>query len=74
MIAGFTPRLVRMCAMHTVHLGVCQWLNASAMLDLTDLHYFGEGDLAEQLDQLKNSFNAWCRVQSIELLTQHYFL
>ena len=67
-VVGFHPALIRMCAMHTVHLGVAQWANASAILDLADLRYFGSGNLSEQLNILTHRFNKWCKVQGIELL------
>ena len=67
-IIGFSSGLIRMCSMHTVHLGVCQWLNASAILDLCDIGFFKGNTLAEQLVSLTHAFNRWCRVNSIEPL------
>jgi hypothetical protein len=54
--------------MHTVHLGICQWLNASAILDLCDIGFFKGKTLAEQLVSLTHAFNRWCKVNSIEPL------
>ena len=66
MITGFHPQLIKMCSMHTVHLGVCQWVNGSAILGLCDTNCFGTGQLAEKLAVLTQRFNAWCRVHSME--------
>ena len=66
MIIGFTPSLIRMCSMHTIHLGICQWLNASVILDLCDLCFFKGGTLAQKLVSLTHAFNKWCRVNGIE--------
>ena len=66
MIIGFSPTQVRFCSMHAIHLGICQWANASAILDLCDMNYFGPGAVADQLPFLTSRFNAWCRLQSIE--------
>ena len=71
MIAGFHPALIRMCSMHTIHLGICQFANAAAILDLCDLQFFGGGLLSEKLNILTHRFNNWCRLQGIELLAIH---
>ena len=66
MTVGFSPGLIKMCSMHTVHLGVCQWVNGSAIPDLVDMGFFGSGTLTEQLDVVTHTFNRWCRLVSIE--------
>ena len=58
--------------MHTVHLGVCQWANASSILDLCDSEYFGTGSMEDKLSRLTFAFNRWCRVQSIEWLVPKF--
>ena len=69
MITGFSPGLIRMCAMHTIHLGLAQWMNASAILDLCDISFFKAEKLSEKLVSMTHAFNSWCRVNSIELLS-----
>ncbi len=67
LVTGFRPERIRFCLMHSVHLGICQWLNGSVIHELNDHKYFGEGLLHEQLHNLTRRFNAWCSMNRIRL-------
>jgi len=54
--------------MHVVHLGLCQWLNASATILLAKFGYLQGENLGEQLEVLTKRFNAWCRLNGIRLV------
>ena len=68
LITGFRPQLIRFCAMHAVHLGICQWVNGSAVWDLADHGFFGNGGIQDKLDELCRRFNLWCSMSRI----RHY--
>ena len=68
LITGFKPGLIRFCLMHTVHLGICHWINASCVYDLAERGYLGEGSLQDKLDNLCRRFNLWCSLNKI----RHY--
>lgn len=53
--------------MHSVHLGVLQWLNASAIYELISFNYFGPQDLKlhEHLHELTRRLNYWCSMNRI---------
>ena len=40
-VVGFSPNLIRICSTHTVHLGLCEWVNAGAFLELVDDQFWG---------------------------------
>ena len=67
-VTGFQQDLIRPCMMHSVHLGICQWLNGCAVHDLIDHGYLGPPPLQSQLNVLCKRFNDWCKVNRI----RHY--
>lgn len=64
-VTGWHPSRIVACEMHTVHLGIAQWLNAGAVLLLAKFGYLGPGGLALQLEVLTRRFNSWCQLNSI---------
>ena len=41
MTVGWQPTMVKYCMMHTLHLGICHWVNAGALLTLIHHNFFG---------------------------------
>ena len=67
-VKGWCPERIVHCEMHVVHLGICQWLNASATILLAEYGYLGGGKLADQLNALTGRFNKWCSMNQIRHL------
>ena len=64
-VIGWAPERIVFCEMHVVHLGICQWLNASAVILLAKFQYLGPGSLNDQLQILTFRLNTWCRLNRI---------
>lgn len=64
-ILGWEPSRIVLCEMHIVHLGICQWLNASSIILLAKYDYLGPGSLNDQLTVLTYRFNRWCSLNNI---------
>lgn len=64
-ICGWHPSRITFCEMHVVHLGLCQWLNASGVLLLANHGYLGPPPLQSQLCILTSRFNKWCSINRI---------
>ena len=41
MTVGWQPTMVKYCMMHTLHLGICHWVNGGALLTLIHHNFFG---------------------------------
>ena len=41
MTVGWQPTMVKYCMMHTLHLGICHWVNGGALLSLIHHNFFG---------------------------------
>ena len=57
--------------MHSVHLGVCQWLNASCIYELIKYNYLSQGQDAKLYDHLHvftRRLNSWCSLNRIRQL------
>ena len=67
-VAGFRPQMVRFCYMHSVHLGICQFVNASGVYELIKYGYLGgnpNATLSDHLDCLPRRLNSWCAMSNI---------
>jgi hypothetical protein len=64
-VTGWHPDRIVHCEMHVVHLGICQWCNACAVILLAKFGFWGPGKLNENLESLTRRFNAWCRLNGI---------
>lgn len=67
-VTGWHPDRIVFCEMHTVHLGICQWMNGCTIHVLAKYKYFGDVKLPEALEVLTRRFNSWCKLTSI----RHY--
>ena len=70
LITGFAPVQIKFCLMHSVHLGICQWLNASAIYELISYGYFGDPPLSQQLHVMTQRLNRWCSFNGIQFGSQ----
>ena len=57
--------MLKYCSMHCVNLGIAQWANASCILALAEINFFGQDSLAVQLEVLTVRFKKWCRLHGI---------
>ena len=65
LVAGFRPDMIKFCLMHTLHLGILQWLNGSAIYELIRYNYLGPGPLHQHLHAFTRRLNAWCSMTGI---------
>ena len=67
LVVGFQPSMIRLCYMHAIHLGVCQWVNASAIHLLIDHGYLGDRGctLQDHLTIFNRRLNKWCSMARI---------
>ena len=71
LVAGFSPNQIKWCLMHSVHLGVCQWLNASGIYELIQFNYLSQianPTLSDHLHEFTRRLNAWCAMNRIRQL------
>ncbi|CAE7508782.1 unnamed protein product [Symbiodinium sp. CCMP2592] len=72
LVPGFRPEFIRICAMHTLHLGVLQLLNGSIFTLLEDLCWFRADDagpsikLPEKMILLCSRFKSWASANQLK--------
>lgn len=71
LVAGFSPHRIKWCLMHSVHLGICQWLNASGIYELIRYNYLSkvpDAKLSDHLHEFTRRLNLWCSFNRIRQL------
>jgi len=54
MTVGWQPTMVKYCMMHTLHLGLCHWVNAGALLTLIHHNFFGSSTARKNAKSTSN--------------------
>ena len=70
-LTGWDSSMIKYCSMHTVQLGLCQWVNGNSTIMLLERNFFGRPGLvrSEQLKIVTATFKRWITSQGLGYLS-----